>query len=446
MGLLKAGAGALGGVLADSWRDYFYCESMPMDVLMTKGMKRTSDKGRSSNTKGESNIISNGSIIAVNEGQCMLIVEQGAIVDVCAEAGEFVYDTSTEPSVFYGDLGEGIAASFSRMGERFGFGGDAGKDQRVYFVNTKEIMGNKYGTQSPIPFRVVDTNIGLDLDTAVRMNGEYSYHIIDPLKFYKEVCANVEGSFTRDKIDSQMKSELLTAMQPALAKISAMGIRYSAVPAHTAELADALNDEMSEDWRDLRGLEIKSFGVNAITISPEDEDRIKQLQTAATMRDPNMAAANIAAAQAEAMRTAAANEGGATNAFLGMGMANMAGGMSAGNLFAQGGGQQVPQSNYPTAQGGGFGGQPQPVQAQGGAAAGWTCSCGAVSEGAFCPNCGSPKPAPAAQGAWTCECGAQSTGKFCPNCGKPVPAGPWTCECGAQNEGKFCPNCGSPRP
>lgn len=438
MGLLKAGAGALGGVLADSWRDYFYCESMPMDVLMTKGVKRTSDKGRSSNTKGESNIISNGSIIAVNDGQCMLIVEQGAIVEVCAEPGEFVYDTSTEPSVFYGDLGEIISASFERMGRRFGFGGDTGNDQRVYFFNTKEIMGNKYGTQSPVPFRVVDANIGLDLDTAVRMNGEYSYHITDPLKFYKEVCANVEDSFTRDLIDSQMKSELLTALQPALAKISAMGIRYSAVPAHTAELADALNEEMSADWRDLRGLEIKSFGVNAITISPEDEDRIKQLQSAAIMRDPNMAAANIAAAQADAMRMAASNEGGAINAFMGIGMAGMAGGMNAGNLFGQAGGQ-VPASNYPVAEGGGFSAATMPAS--------WVCICGTQNSGKFCQECGKPMPAPApAAGAWVCECGIQNSGKFCQGCGKPAPAsGPWTCACGAQNTGKFCQECGKPR-
>lgn len=438
MGLLKAGAGALGGVLADSWRDYFYCESMPMDVLMTKGVKHTSDKGRSSNTKGESNIISNGSIIAVNDGQCMLIVEQGAIVEVCAEPGEFVYDTSTEPSVFYGDLGETISASFERMGRRFGFGGDTGNDQRVYFFNTKEIMGNKYGTQSPVPFRVVDTNIGLDLDTAVRMNGEYSYHITDPLKFYKEVCANVEDSFTRDLIDSQMKSELLTALQPALAKISAMGIRYSAVPAHTAELADALNEEMSADWRDLRGLEIKSFGVNAITISPEDEDRIKQLQSAAIMRDPNMAAANIAAAQADAMRMAASNEGGAMNAFMGMGMAGMAGGMNAGNLFGQAGGQ-VPASNYPMAEGGGFSAATMPAS--------WVCACGTQNTGKFCQECGKPMPAPApAAGSWVCECGTQNSGKFCQGCGKPAPSsGPWTCACGAQNTGKFCQECGKPR-
>ena len=281
MGLIKAGIGAAGGVLADSWREYFYCDSLEADVLCAKGQKRISDKGRSSNTKGESNIISDGSIIAVNEGQFMIIVEQGAIVDACGEAGEFVFDKSTEPSLFFGEsdtLGDRIKKSFERVGARFSFGGDTGKDQRVYFFNAKEIVGNKYGTAQPVPFRVVDANIGLDVDISVRCNGEYSYKIVDPLMFYKNVCGNVEEPYTRDKIDSQLKSELLTALQPAFAKISAMGVRYSAVPAHTTELADALNEVLSEKWGELRGLKVASFGVSAIAASEEDEQMIKDLQ------------------------------------------------------------------------------------------------------------------------------------------------------------------------
>ena len=244
MGLIHAAVGAAGGVLADSWRDFFYCDAdvLNENVLAAKGMKRTSDKGRSSNIRGESNIISDGSVIAVNDGQCMMIVESGEIVDVCAEPGQFLYDRSTEPSLFVGDLKEGLMASLNRAIERFKFGGDTGKDQRIYYFNTKEIIGNKYGTSSPIPFRIVDANLGLDMDTSVRMNGEYSYRLVDPVTFYKKVCGNVEEPYTRDRLDSQMKSELLTALQPALARISEMGIRYSAVPAHTKELATFLNE------------------------------------------------------------------------------------------------------------------------------------------------------------------------------------------------------------
>lgn len=448
MGLLKAGIGAAGGVLADSWREYFYCDALDANTLVAKGQKRTSDKGRSSNTRGESNIISDGSIIAVNEGQFMIIVEQGAIVEACGEAGEFVFDKSTEPSLFFGEasLGDRLMASFERVGTRFTFGGDTGKDQRVYFFNSKEIVGNKYGTATPVPFRVVDANIGLDVDISVRCNGEYSYRIVDPLMFYKNVCGNVEEPYTRDKIDSQLKSELLTALQPAFAKISAMGVRYSAVPAHTLELADALNEVLSEKWGQLRGIQVASFGVNAISASEEDEQMIKDLQKAAVMRDPNMAAANLAASQADAMRMAASNENGAMMGFMGMGMANAAGGMSPQGLYGQGGG--VPQSQYPVAAGGGFAapGVPAAAPASGDA---WTCSCGASNTGKFCSNCGSPKPeAPAAAGEWTCDCGAKNTGKFCSNCGKPKPAadGGWDCSCGQHNMGAFCSNCGTKRP
>ncbi|MDD3921502.1 MAG: SPFH domain-containing protein, partial [Eubacteriales bacterium] len=332
MGLLKAGVGALTGVLADQWREYFYCEAMSENVLAEKGVKRTS--GRSSNYKGEENIISNGSIIAVNDGQCMMIVEQGAIVEFCAEPGEFVWDSSTEPSIFYGGLGKGLKATWETLKKRFTMGGDTGKDQRIYFFNIKEIIGNKYGTANPVPFRVVDNNIGLDMDIGIKCFGEYSYKLTDPMLFYKNVCGNVSVSYTRDKIDSQLKTELLTALQPAFAKISTQGIRYSALPGHTEELAGALNDVLSAKWSGLRGVSVVSFGVSSVTANEEDEKAIKELQKSAALRNPTMAAAHLASAQAEAMKTAAANEGGmgAMGAFMGMNMAQNAGGMNAQGL------------------------------------------------------------------------------------------------------------------
>ena len=431
MGLIKAITGAAGGVLADSWREFFYCDAdvLNENTLAAKGQKRTSDKGRSSNTKGESNIISDGSIIAVNDGQCMIIVESGEIVDVCAEPGQFVYDRSTEPSIFYGSLGEGIKATFERIGQRFTFGGDTGKDQRVYYFNTKEIYGNKYGTTSPVPFRVVDMNINLDLEAGIRMNGEYSYKLTDPLLFYKNVCGNVEEPYTRDRLESQMKSELLLALQPALARISEMGVRYSAVPAHTKELADILNEELTGDWSQKRGISIVSFGVNSINLSEEDEKIIKDRQAARSLSDPNMAAGYTAGAFGDAMRTAAANEGGAMNAFMGVGMANAMGGGAASQMFQQGGGgQQVPQQNqYAVAGGGGFGAQPQqqPQQAQ-------------------------PQQAAPVAGGWTCpQCGQENSANFCSNCGTAKPAEPakWFCpQCGQENSANFCSNCGTSRP
>lgn len=429
MGLLKAGTGAVGGVLADQWREFFYCDSLDANVLAAKGQKRTSAHGRSSNTKGEDNIISDGSIVAVNEGQCMIIVEQGAVVEVCAEPGEFVFESSSEPSVFAGNLGDSIRRSFETLGRRFTFGGDTGRDQRIYFFNTKEIVGNKYGTASPVPFRVVDRNIGLDVDIAVRCNGEYSYRLVDPLLFYKNVCGNVQDVYTRDRIDSQLKSELLTALQPAFAKISEMGIRYSAVPGHTMELSRALNEVLSDSWAETRGIQVAAFGVNAISASPEDEAMIKELQKAAVMRDPTMAAANLAAAQSDAMRAAASNEGGAMAGFMGLGLAGMAGGMGAGNLFQMGAQQQA---------------TPPAPDAAPASPNTWSCSCGATNTGKFCMECGAPKPSPA--GSWTCSCGSVNTGRFCSECGSPRPeTAEWTCSCGATNTGKFCMECGRPR-
>ena len=424
MGLIKAITGAAGGVLADSWREFFYCDAdvLNENTLAAKGQKRTSDKGRSSNTKGESNIISDGSVIAVNEGQCMIIVESGEIVDVCAEPGQFEYDRSTEPSIFYGPLGEGIKSTFERIGQRFTFGGDTGKDQRIYYFNLKEIYGNKYGTTSPIPFRIVDANLGLDMDAKVRMNGEYSYRITDPLIFYKNVCGNVEEPFTRDRLDSQMKSELLTALQPALARISEMGVRYSAVPAHTKELADALNDELSQEWGEQRGIQIEKLGVNSITLPEDIEKQISDRQMAQTMRDPNAAAAVMTNAAAQAMQDAANNEAGAMNGFVGMGMAQGMGGGAAANMFAQGGGAgQQPQSAYPMADNGGFAGAAAGAAAAAPAAGGWTCpQCGKANNGNFCSDCGTKKPEEPAK--WFCpQCGQENSANFCSNCGTQRP-------------------------
>ncbi len=422
MGLLKAGAGALGGVLADQWREYFYCDALDADVLVTKGVKRTSK--RSSNTKGNENIISNGSIVAVADGQCMIIVEQGKIAELCAEPGEFIYDTSTEPTIMYGGLnGENIRRNFAEIGKRFTFGGEAPKDQRVYYFNTKEILGNKYGTVNPVPFRVVDRNIGLDIDIAIRCNGEFSYKIVDPIMFYTNVCGNIEDEYTRSEIDSQLKSELMTALQPAFAKISEMGIRYSALPGHASELADALNEVLSQKWTEMRGIKVWSFGVNSVTAPKEDEDMIKELQRNAVFRNPTMAGAHLVGAQAQAMQDAANNDAGAMTGFMGMGFAQQSGGVNAQNLFAMG--QQQAQA------------APQN--------SGWKCSCGAVNAGKFCTECGKPQ-----ENGWKCSCGAMNKGRFCSECGSPKPADAplYRCDkCGwtpedPKNPPKFCPECG----
>ena len=422
MGLIKAAFGAAGGVLADQWKEYFYCDSLPENVLMTKAQKRTGR--RSSNTKGSENVITNGSAIAVADGQAMIIVDDGRIAEFCAEPGVFTYDTSAEPSIFSGSLGQSIKDSFKAFGRRFTFGGDVGRDQRVYYFNTKEIMGNKYGTPTPVPFRVVDTNIGLDLDAGLRCNGEYTYQISDPIAFYKTLAGNCGGTYTRDMLDSQLKSQFLTCLQPAFARISAMGIRYSALPGHTLEISEAMDDALTQKWSGQRGIRIVSVSVNSVTISPEDEATIKELQKSAVFRNTNMAAAHMVQAQAEAMKAAAGNQGGAMMGFMGMNMAQQAGGFNAAQLYQMGQQQGAPAAP---------------------AADGWKCSCGAMATGKFCPECGSKKPEPKAAG-WKCACGATATGKFCPECGAKKPEEGWTCSCGQVNKGKFCSECGAKKP
>ena len=423
MGLIKAGVGALGGTLADQWKEFFYCEAIDKEVLMVRGQKQIT--GRSSNTKGNDNIISNGSGIAVADGQCMIIVEQGKIVEVCAEPGEFTYDSSTEPSIFSGSLGEGIKETFKTVG-------DTGKDQRVYYFNTKELIDNKFGTPNPIPFRVVDSKIGLDVDVSVRCSGVYSYKIADPLLFYTNVCGNVSSEYRREELEGQLKSEFISALQPAFGKLSDLELRPNQIVTHNTELEEAMNTALSAKWGELRGLKVVSIALGSVTLPDEDAEMIKQLQRSAVMRDPSMGAAAMVGAQADAMRAAASNEAGAMTGFMGMGMAMNAGGMNPENLYAMGQ-QQAAQKNA--------------QQSQQQAENSWKCSCGATVNGNFCPECGAKKPEPVVSGAWKCSCGAMATGNFCPECGAKKPADEgWTCSCGTINKGKFCQNCGAKKP
>ena len=440
MGIIKAATGAFGGVMADQWKEFFYCDALSRDVLVARGQKRTS--GRSSNTKGSDNVITNGSGIAVANGQCMMIVEQGKIVDICAEPGEYIYDTSTEPSIFSGDLGAGLAATFEAIGKRFTYGGDSGKDQRVYYFNTKEIMDNKFGTANPLMFDVVNKEIGMRRTVQVRCNGIYSYKISNPLLFYTEVCGNVQQEFTRDEIDSQLKAEFIDALQPAFASLSELQLRPSQIPAHTKELKDAMNDTLRQDWEERRGITIQKIALNPITLTPEDMKKINQMEDAASMgSNPFMMAGRMTDATANAMENAASNKNGAMMGFMGMGMAQPSGGgfAAAQNFYNMGMQQQAAAAQ-----------QTMPKEAP--AANSWKCSnCGTMATGKFCPECGAKKPEPAEDG-WVCTCGTVNKGKFCMECGAKKPAGVplYRCDkCGWEpedpaNPPKFCPECGDP--
>ena len=435
MGLIKAGIGALGGTLADQWKEFFYCDALPNDVLMRRGQKQIT--GRSSNTKGNDNIISNGSGIAVADGQCMIIVDQGKIVEVCAEPGEYTFDTSSEPSIFSGKFGESLKESFRTLWKRFTYGGDTGKDQRVYYFNTKEILNNKFGTANPIMFEVVNKRIGMSRTVQVRCNGVYTYVISDPLVFYSRLCGNVATEFTRDEIDAQLKVEFVDALQPALGALAEQELRPAQIPAKANELKAAMNDALKQEWIENRGISVAKIALNPITLTDADMKKINEIEDAVNIgSNPFAMAGRMTNATADAMQTAAGNSAGAMTGFMGMGMVGMGGqgGFGAAqNLYNMG--QQQMQ-------------QPQQMQQQP-AQNGWKCSCGATATGKFCPECGAKKPEPAQDG-WTCTCGKVNKGKFCSNCGAKKPAGAplYRCDkCGWEpadpaHPPKFCPECG----
>lgn len=415
MGLIKSIAGAAGGVMADQWKEFFYCEAIDKNTLVVKGKKQITS--RSSNSRGNDNIISNGSGIAVADGQCMIIVENGKVAELCAVPGEFTYNSSTEPSIFAGSLGQSVIETFKQIGKRFAYGGDPGKDQRVYYFNIKEIIDNKFGTSNPVPFRVVDRNINLDIDVSIRCNGVYSYKITNPLLFYTNVCGNVAQSYERSEIDGQLKAEFISALQPGFAQISAMQVRPNEIPAHVDVLCDAMNRILSQKWCDLRGIQVVSVAFNSINLPEEDLELIKIAQRNAINRDPTMAAATLIGSQSDAMTAAARNTAGAMTGFMGMGMAQNAAGANAQELFRMGTQQQSAPPQY----------QPQAAPVR-------------------------PQYQQQSAGAWRCYCGTDNQGKFCMNCGKPKPVGAplYRCDkCGWQpadpyNPPKFCPECGDP--
>ena len=442
MGLIKAAKDSVSTMLADQWREYFYCDSLSNDVLVVKGEKRV-QSGRNSNTKGVDNIISNGSIVAVNEGQCMIIVDQGGIVDVCAEAGEFVYDNSTEPSLFYGDLGQSVKSTFSNIGRRFTFGGNAAKDQRVYFFNTKEIMSNMYGTATPIPFHIVDRNTGFSFETSVKCNGMYTFKLVDPLLFYKNVCGNVTDSYKKTDLLAMMKGELVLALQPTLAQIGAQGVLPSQLVGHTKNITEIAKKELSAQWTEIRGIEMVTMTISP-SFPPEDVERINKWADTAMLKSAEMQNARKTEAFSTMMENMGKGDGrgGQTDPMSGamsmMAMGMMGNMMSGNGMF---GGQQNQMQPNPAM-------QTQAVPSMAAPVLGWTCSCGhSDNRGKFCAECGSPKPSDA---GWTCGCGTVNQGKFCVNCGSKKPEGAplYKCDkCGwepedPKNPPKFCPECG----
>ena len=418
MGLIRALAAGTSTVLADQWREYFTCDSLAGNVLVAKGQLKTKKRGLfGARNKATEDIISNGSVISVNEGQVALIVSDGKIVDFCAEAGYYKWDASTEPSMLAGDFFRGLIDSFKRVGYRFTFGGDAGSQQRVYYVNTKEILDNKFGTQTPMPYDDPYYKTAL----YIRYFGQYTFRITDPLVFFSSIAGNVGDTYTSEDLKATATDEFMTALDSALARLSAEGIKFSQLPIKQREIAAYMSDTLDTEWRERRGIEIVSVALAKVTPDDESRKRIEEFDTNVMHAAPDAMAGGMAYAQMRAMRDAANNAGGAMQGFMGVGMA-------AGAMGVRG-----QETLLETAS------QLKAERAE--AAAPKCAACGAAVSGRFCPECGAP--APTAEEEWTCACGATSHSKFCPECGAPRPAG-YTCACGykATAPFKFCPECG----
>ncbi len=434
MGLIRAIFNAASGTLADQWVDFIACDSLSSDILMSPGKRKMLE--RSGNTWFTDNIISNGSKINVADGQCMLICENGAIVDFCAEPGQYVYNNNTQPSLFgagFKDLG----ATFQQIGKRFAAGGAPTDEQMIFFINTKEIIGNKIGFGN-IPFR--DSEFQFTIK--VQGFGVYSFKIVNPLLFYKNVVGNKSEEYTKDELIAQMKAEVIASLQPALGKIASQRVAYDQLINFPLEIGNALNEAMSAEWRDLRGIEIVKLAIESITVDNDSAKKIEQFQEARILSNPAMAAGRLVSGTAGAMETAAGNQAGAMTGFMGMGFAQNAGGLSNGgldSLYKMAGQQQSNISAQKSA-------EPKSDSNENS----WICSCGTKSNGNFCSKCGNKKPQEIA--GWECICGAINMGKFCSACGskKPIGIPQYKCDkCGwvpsdPTNAPKFCPECGDP--
>ncbi len=393
MGLIKAFTGTAISYLNDLWEDYIYCDALDENTLMKKGHAR---KNPGAGANANDNVITDGSRIAVNAGQMMLVVENGKILDFTAEPGAYEYKTGTEPSCFCGDFDETIRVSFENMKHRFAFGGIAGNDQRVYFINTKEIMNNRFGFGN-VPYRDSE----FDITIMLRGFGIYSYKITDPVLFYNNVCGNVKEQFAKTSIEPQLKAEIQNVLLPVFGTISKAGIRYDGISLHTDTIVELLQEELREKWKEDRGIEVKTMAFSNILPDEAGVEKIRELQESrAYSGNKAMLGARVGAAQANAMESAAENPSGAVNGFMGMGMAQQAGAVNVAELMKDAPVQKA---------------ESQPAMQENS----WTCSCGMVNTLNFCPNCGNSKPKEV-----TCpHCGMvipkQFAGmKFCPNCGK----------------------------
>lgn len=458
MGIIKAVTTAVGGALADQWLEAVEPDDMGDRTVFVRGVQVR--RGKGSNTKGSSDIVSDGSVIHVYPNQFMMLVDGGKIVDYTAEEGYYKVSHSSMPSMFNGQFGEALKESFNRIR----FGGVTPGSQKVYYVNLQEIKGIKFGTRNPVNYFDNFYNAELFL----RAHGTYSIKVTDPIKFYAEVIPKNADHVEIDSINEQYLSEFLEALQTSINQMSADGTRISYVTSRSRELGQYMAQTLDEEWTRMRGMEIQAVGIASITYDEESQNLINLRNRGAMMSDPSIREGYVQTTIAEGLKNAGSNDSGAMAGFMGMGMGMQMGGgfMGAASNTNM---QQMQMNQAPGQMSGntgmpGMGGQPAGGQPMGGQPMGnqpmGNQPSGvqpAGSQWAVPNQMAGTQPGSAGMAgqmtgtqpgsAWTCPgCGTSNTGKFCGECGHPRPDTPWTCSCGNINTGKFCSECGKPRP
>ena len=422
MGLIKAAGTAVTGALADQWQEIIEASDMGETTVFTSGEK----VNKGSNTKGRSDVISNGSVIRVYPNQFMMLVDGGKVIDYTAEEGYYTVEDSAMPSLFNGDFGETLKESFLRIK----YGGETPRSQKVYFINLQEIKGLKFGTKNPVNYFDSFYNAELFL----RTHGTYSIKITDPLRFYEEVVPRNVDQLDITSVNAQFLDEFLEALQSSINQMSADGVRISLVTSKARELGKYMAATLDEEWKQMRGIEIQSVGIASISYDEESTKLIHMRNQGAMLGDPSVREGYVQGAVARGLEAAGSNAAGSMAGFMGMGM-----GMNAGGGF-MGAASNANMQQIQMAQNQAAMQQSQAAMAQSRAAVQQNQTAMQQNQAAAAPQNGQP-------GSWTCSCGAVNTGNFCPNCGAKRPDnGPWTCSCGSANTGKFCPNCGKPRP
>lgn len=380
MGLIKSSISAIGGTLHDQWKEVISCDNMNNDILMKKVMT-------------DSGVITKNSLIRVMPGQCAVIMQNGKVIDATADEGDYIFDESASPSFFAGDFGD----VFKEMWERFKYEGGSPNNQCVFYFNTKEIMDNKFGTASPIPFQdwshpVPNQITGgiLPLSVKVKCYGKFTFRISNPSLFMSNI-AGTASVYTKEEITEQIRTEVMSVFQNILNELGTEKYKVPVLelPSQTDEIKQMMDEKVYDEALRSRGISIITFSVESVTIDEKSEEYINNYILGA---NANMQQGTLTGAYAEAIKNAANNPNGSTNGFVGIGMMNMASGGAFGTIN-QNNTNKVQDNNE------------------------WVCSnCGKLNKGKFCLRCGNSMP-----GLKKCtKCGKmiEENAEYCPECGE----------------------------